>query len=476
MLRENLLENLNGKVVYVDGVDIERKKIVQNIYLSYGVSVISTVESEIDIYCLISPIEGNYSNVTCGNVDLKKSETIINKMVEKKSGIFILITNSMGNDHIVSSRWAREEATQAGIIQWWKSISTKAAQSGVRGNIISLGYAPFWEKKLDKEYQDKLLEKLSIKRFATEDDLKYALYYLSTSESSYVVGEVLNIDGGLHRRSIINIKGNEELLSSNGFHLENKRVLIIGASSGMGKVIAKKIAMRGAFVILSSRNVNALTEIKQQIENDGGLAEIHRLDVTNKKNCKTVMDAIYEENNHLDGIIYATGCYEVEKFYKSNLVWNKVVDTNFNGLVEISNLYINKCIEFSKKGVIVAITSVATDTVPVANSEAYIASKAAMRHFIESLSLSYARNGIRMNCVAPGCTDTPMINQVSEDYRKMWLECIPNGRLGTPEDVAGTVGFLISDASSYINGETVKVDGGFSLGNLAFFEKDMNYE
>ncbi len=476
MLKKYRDDELIGKKVYVEGGNTERKRIVEAIYVSFGATIVQTITDEIDIYCLISPIAGNYCNVTSDFYNMENAQHVIEKMESRKAGKFILISNNMGADHVVGARWAKEEAMQASIIQWWKSMASRAAKSGVRGNIICLGYGAFWENKLDDIYEERILRILSVKRFAVEKDLKCALYYLSTNESSYVVGEILKLDGGLHRRSIIDVKGYNGTLPDKEFELGGRKVLIVGASSGMGRSVARKLSIRGAKVLLSSRNESALLKLKKEIVNEGGSADVYKLDVTNKEECKRVMDRIYQMESNIDGIVYASGLYQFEKFYKNNEIWEPVMNTNFNGFVEITNSYINKCIELKCNGVMVAIASVATDTVPLANSEAYVASKAAMKHFVESISLSYARNGIRMNCVAPGCTDTPMIAQVSDEYRKMWLECIPSRRLGTPDDVAGTVAYLVSDASAYINGETIKVDGGFSLGNLDFFEKDIDNE
>jgi NAD(P)-dependent dehydrogenase (short-subunit alcohol dehydrogenase family) len=473
VLNNNKLEN---KSVYIAGGNEKQQELLKKIYQNYGAVIVNNSDAPIDVYCLISPVSGNYFNVVSNEFDFEESEKIIKAMTSRENGTFVLIANSMGHEHVVSSKWAREEGEQAKVITWWKSMTTVTAKHNVRGNIISLGYAPFWEERLDEKMEEELMRKLSMKRFATEDDLKYALYYLSTDESSYVVGEILNIDGGLHRRVIIDIRGCKEFGNNKGFDLTDRTILVIGASSGMGKSVVRTLSERGAKVILCSRNLNALNDLSEEIRSKGKEAKVYKLDVTDVNECKTVFDTIYDETEKLDGVVYASGFYSVEKFYKSNSIWDKVMDTNFRGLVKVADLYLNKCIERNDKGSLVAIASVATDTVPVSNSEAYIASKAAMKHFIQSLSVSYARNGIRMNCVAPGCTDTPMIDQVSEEYRKMWLECIPSKKLGQPEDMAKAVGYLVSDAASYVNGETIKVDGGFSLGNLNFVEKENAYE
>ena len=343
------------------------------------------------------------------------------------------------------------------------------AQNGITSNIISLGHAPFLNDTMDSEKEERLMKMLPIKRFVRIEDLRDALFLLSSDDCSYMVGQTINLDGGFHLHPMKQLKGEEVLKSDNTYDLTGKTAVIIGASSGMGKETAIELAKRGADIVLMSRNEEKLKEVANEIREFTSKIFIKTVDVTKKEELKEAIRYSWDYMNRLDILVYCTGYFVTERLSKNNRVWDKVIATNFTGYVIAVMEFIKLCIKNKVSGTIVGTCSVGATDIPVINSEAYIASKAAMHKFSCSIAESYCTSGIRINCVAPGCVKTPMISCVTDEYIGYWIDNIPMGRIGKPNDISKVIAYLASSASSYVTGSVIAVDGGFLLNKLNMF-------
>lgn len=163
----------------------------------------------------------------------------------------------------------------------------------------------------------------------------------------------------------------------------------------------------------------------------------------------------------VDLLVYAAGVFDLEG--SSENVRARSMTVNFRAYADISDALVNKWRETGVAGSIVGVCSVGSESVPVPHMESYGASKAAMIQYTRCLAVSAGRNGIRVNCVAPGIIETPMSDWLPPEFRKAWAVRVPFGRAGTPADVASLVTFLASDASSYVTGSLLHVDGGYTL-------------
>ena len=474
MSKDLNLQNLIGKTALIECDDSDIYKVIEEIYSSFGVSVSKIKdphEEEFivpDFYCVVSSVQGSYQHVHASKFNFNRVKEVADLIKENKKGKMILITNDLG-ERVITTKFPKESSMQAKIIHWWKVIAADVAENGVNSNIISLGYAPFFKNEMDKEKEEKLMKMLLVKRFVKKEDLKDALFFLSCSDSRYMVGQTIKLDGGFHLHPMKRLKGEEVLKIDNTLDLTGKTALVIGASSGMGKETAIELAKRGADLVLMSRNEEKLELVAKEIKEFNSKVLIKAADVTKKKELAESIRDSWNLMRGIDVLVYCTGCFVTELLYKDNSLWDKVMATNFTGYTIAVMEFIKLCIKNKKAGTIVGTASVGATDIPVINSEAYIASKAAMLKFSCSIAESYSRSGIRINCVAPGCIDTPMISCVTDEYIGYWLENIPMGRLGKPDDISNVIAYLASSASSYITGSVIAVDGGFLLNKLNMF-------
>ena len=258
--------------------------------------------------------------------------------------------------------------------------------------------------------------------------------------------------------------------------LNGKKVVVTGATSGIGEAIAKLFASEGAFVALVGRRVDKALRIVSEIEKAGGKAICVEADVSNSGSVNEMIKNCLEKLGGVDILVnnagVSTGNAPME--YVSEEDWDKVMDTNAKG-----NFLCSKAlIPHMKKngGSIVNIGSVGGFKSYFGGS-AYSSSKAAIIMLTKTIAIEYGRNGIRANCICPGSTDTEMFedgikkglakgnaqNVSFEQVVQNISKGIPLGRLGTPKDIAYLALFLSSEEASYINGAVIVVDGGQSV-------------
>lgn len=242
---------------------------------------------------------------------------------------------------------------------------------------------------------------------------------------------------------------------------ENKVVLITGATSGIGKACAKMFAKENAKVILVGRNIIRGQKIEDEINKTSGNAFFIQCDVSNETQVKNMVCAAVNKYKKVNILFNNAGIMpkseEIENISFDD--WQKTLDINLTGLFLVTK-YLKQYL-LKEKGVIINNASIAgLQHYASGRSYAYSASKAAVIQFSHQIAKNYAPEGIRVNCIAPGIIDTPILG---DRDRKLYAQRVPLKRLGTPDDVAKAVLFLASDSASYLTGTVLPIDGGVSL-------------
>jgi NAD(P)-dependent dehydrogenase (short-subunit alcohol dehydrogenase family) len=246
-----------------------------------------------------------------------------------------------------------------------------------------------------------------------------------------------------------------------------KVVLVTGASSGIGRACARALATEGAAVVLAGRRVQRLDEIASDIRNTGGRAHIVTGDVTDEATGPAWVQAAADAFGGLDGLVNGAGVIGNGSVVDTPPAeWDRVMNANLRGLYLVTRAAIPELIR--RRGAIVSVCSVAGGNRPYANLSAYCVSKAGVKMFTQCLALELAPHGVRVNAVDPGVVVTELhtITNAIADY-SAFLErsktTHPLGRVGRAEEVADLMLFLLSDASGWITGANVAIDGGRAL-------------
>ena len=241
-------------------------------------------------------------------------------------------------------------------------------------------------------------------------------------------------------------------------NLKNKKVLITGATGGIGNCIVKKFHELGAKIVASGTNEEKLKNLKNKFSNIH--SEKFKLDEHDK--IENFINLVDEKLDGIDILVNNAGItLDNLSIRLSEENWKKVLDINLTSTFLMSKFTIKKMLK-RKKGKIINITSIVGHTGNLGQAN-YAASKAGIVAFSKSLAIEYAKKNININCVSPGFIKTEMTDRISEDFKKILLSKIPSGYLGTGEDVSNCVAFLASDMANYINGETIHVNGGMYM-------------
>ena len=241
--------------------------------------------------------------------------------------------------------------------------------------------------------------------------------------------------------------------------LKNKNIIVTGASGGIGNSIIEKLNQVGANIVASGTRIEKLEKLKDKFRN----IKIMKFDISqNEKIDEFVENASREFDGSLDCIINNAGITKDNLAIRMSLEeWQKVIDINLTSTFLICKSAIKKMLK-NKSGKIVNITSVVGHTGNLGQAN-YTASKAGIIAMSKSLAIEYAKKNININCISPGFIKTAMTEKLDEKFKEAIVSKIPSGRLGEPDDIANAVLFLCSNDSSYINGETLHVNGGMYM-------------
>lgn len=241
--------------------------------------------------------------------------------------------------------------------------------------------------------------------------------------------------------------------------LDKKIAIVTGAGQGIGQGIAQKLSDEGAFVVVSDISQEKCQNVAQEIGADKAFAIA--CDVSKKDEVEALFTQTIEKYGQLDILVNNAGIFPFKPFTEmTEEDWDKVMNVNLKSMFLTSH---EAARVMKPGGKIVDISSIAS-FVGFEQLTHYCASKGGVNAFVRALALELAKNKINVNAVAPGAIDTPGASTGSnEEAKKQTIMAIPWGRMGTPEDIANAVLFLSSQESDYITGQTIVVDGGYTL-------------
>lgn len=245
--------------------------------------------------------------------------------------------------------------------------------------------------------------------------------------------------------------------------LRDRVVLVTGGSRGIGRASALKLASLGARVAVNyNQNEEAAGEVVAAATASGTDAFMVRGDVSTREGAEAAVKATVERWNRLDILVNNAGITRDQLIMRlSEDDWDAVLDTNLKSAYFCSKLASRQMLR-ARWGRIINISSV-VGQMGNAGQTNYAAAKAGLLGLTKSLAREFASKNITANAIAPGWIETDIVSGISDEARKFVLGQIPLGRYGEPEDVAGVVAFLASDAAAYITGQTLNVDGGMVM-------------
>ena len=241
--------------------------------------------------------------------------------------------------------------------------------------------------------------------------------------------------------------------------LKGKKVLVTGASGGIGKAIALELSSSGADLCLTGRNKSELENLQKII---GVNCQTVISDLSNSEGINNLADQAQEIMGQIDILVNNAGITKDNLFMRmSEDDWNEVINLNLNSIFKLTKLLIKGMIK-RRYGRIINITSV-IGVAGGAGQSNYSASKAGIIAMSKSLAQEVGSRSVTVNSIAPGFIETNMTAELSDDRKEDILRSISVGRLGKPDDIAGAVCFLASDKASYITGQTIHINGGMLM-------------
>ena len=247
------------------------------------------------------------------------------------------------------------------------------------------------------------------------------------------------------------------------FTIKDRVAAVTGATRGIGRVIAIKLAEAGAKVAVLGRDENKANNVKAEIEKLGGKAEVFLGDIFDDKECKRIADEVNASFGQLDILVNCAGAVtstKIDDILRAE--WDKILGVNLTGtffMIQSALPYLRK----SRAGRIINISSNAGRMGGYANSQSYTASKGGVIAITKGIARQLAPDNITVNVVCPGTTKTEMSKLYDDETTKRLIGRIPLGRLGKPEDTAAAVCFFASEEAGFITGAILDVNGGMYM-------------
>ena len=241
-------------------------------------------------------------------------------------------------------------------------------------------------------------------------------------------------------------------------NLKNKKILITGATGGIGNSLVEKFYNLGSSIMATGTNEDKLNNLKKKFSS----IQVKKFKLDEHDKIEKFIENVNSRLDGLDVLVNNAGiALDNLSLRLTEENWKKVLDINLTSSFLMCKCAIKKMLK-NKSGKIINITSIVGHTGNIGQAN-YAASKAGIIAFSKSLALEYAKKNINVNCVSPGFIKTDMTDKINEDFKKTLISKIPSGDLGSGEDVSNCVAFLASDMARYINGETIHVNGGMYM-------------
>ena len=241
-------------------------------------------------------------------------------------------------------------------------------------------------------------------------------------------------------------------------NLKDKKILITGATGGIGYSLVKKFSDLGSVILATGTNQDKLDKLKNEFSN----VKIKKFKLDEHLKIEEFIESCHNDLGGLDVLINNAGItLDNISVRLMDENWKKVIDINLTSTFLMCKYSIKKMLK-KKYGKIINITSIVGHTGNLGQAN-YAASKAGIVGFSKSLAIEYARKNINVNCISPGFIKTEMTDKIDDEFKKALIAKIPSGDLGSGQDIANCAVFLASSMSDYITGETIHVNGGMYM-------------